>query len=107
MGKLSTTDTDLARSAASGTLTALGSTPACALNGRFNLSIWGAFSATVALERSFDGGATWINCSRSDGTNNSLSAAYSGVIDEIESGVLYRLTCTGYTSGTVNWRMSQ
>ncbi|NUB07020.1 hypothetical protein FW320_12650 [Azospirillum sp. Vi22] len=78
-----------------------------ALRGKFNVSLWGTFVATVALERSFDGGTTWLNCTRPDGTANAFTAPVSLVCDEPETGVLYRLNCSAFTSGTVNWRISQ
>lgn len=74
----------------------------------FNVSIWGTFVATVQLERSFDDGSTWVVCSRdSAGTNASYTAPASLLIEEPEAGVLYRLNCAAYTSGTVSYRISQ
>lgn len=76
--------------------------------GQFNVSVWGTFVATVQLERSFDGGLNWIVVSQDGaGTPASYSAAASVVATEPEVGPIYRLNCTGYTSGTVNYRISQ
>jgi hypothetical protein len=78
------------------------------LGATFNISIWGTFTGTIDLERSFDDGSTWLKCSRdSAGTSASFTAAASVVVEEPEAGVLYRLNCTAYTSGTINYRLSQ
>ena len=69
------------------------------------------FNATVNLERSFDGGATWIVCNV--GGSGTL-AQYTGsavtpvqlAFGEPERGGLYRWNCIAYTSGTIKWRMS-
>lgn len=71
----------------------------------FNVSLWGTFSATVQLERSFDG-ALWLPIT-ARGSPISFTAPCTEVFEEPEDGVLYRLTCTAYTSGTVNYRISQ
>jgi len=74
----------------------------------FNLSIWGTFTGTIELERSFDDGSTWLKCSRdSAGTAASFTAAASVVVEEPEAGVLYRLNATALSVGTANYRMSQ
>ena len=65
---------------------------------RYNMSVWGTFSATVTLERSFDDGATWLIC-------KSVTAPFEGVGIETESKVDYRYTVTNYVSGTVNFRL--
>ena len=65
----------------------------------FNVSIWGTFSATVVLQRSFDQGTTWLDI-----------IAYSEPIEdsglECESAQ-YRIGVKtgGFTSGTVNVRI--
>lgn len=75
---------------------------------KFNAAVWGTFVGTVTIDRSFDGGATWINLSRdTSGTNNGFSAPFTLVFEEPEAGILYRFNCTAYTSGTINWRFSQ
>jgi len=73
-----------------------------------NISASGTFVATVKIERSFDGGTTSFVCSSdSAGTEASFTAPFSVVAEEPSSGVLYRLNCTAYTSGTVTYRISQ
>lgn len=67
------------------------------------------FNATVQLERSFDGGSTWIVCNQ--GSSGALAQWTTGPISltfgEPEKNVLYRLNCTAYSSGTINYRISQ
>lgn len=72
----------------------------------FNISIKGTFSATIALERSFDGGTTWWPVTYPDGTAITYTGAVSTNWEESEDEVFYRLKCT-YTSGTVTFRLSQ
>jgi hypothetical protein len=74
---------------------------------RLNVSVWGTFSATAQIERSFDGGTTWLPVSRDVvGTVAVFTASFTTQVVETESGVLYRLNCTAYTSGTANYRLS-
>lgn len=75
----------------------------------FNVSLWGTFVATVALERSFDAGANWLPVTYADSPSTALSytAPTSFVWPEPEEGVQYRLNCSAYTSGTVSYRLSQ
>jgi hypothetical protein len=67
------------------------------------------FSATMQIERSFDG-ATWLPCNvGGGGTLASYSAGtpVSLSFGEPEKHVLYRPNCLAYTSGTINYRVSQ
>jgi hypothetical protein len=75
--------------------------------GVYNVAITGTFSATVQLERSFDGGATWAPISGSTiGTTVTFTAPTTFVGNETERGVLYRVNCTAWVSGTANVRIS-
>ena len=88
--------------------------------GPFNLVIYAApdsddddantaWVGTVRLERSFDGGATPIVCGVGGGGQQaswSTGTDLSFIIGECEKGVLYRLVCTAWTSGTIRWRFS-
>ena len=67
------------------------------------------FSATVQLERSFDGGKTFIVCNLGGGgiLAQWLAGPISITFGEPEKNVLYRLNCTVWTSGTINYRISQ
>lgn len=68
----------------------------------------GAFSGTVQLERSFDGGSTYIPVSLTPAgtTAAKWTAEVSTEFMEPERGVLYRLNATIYSSGTINYRLS-
>ena len=75
---------------------------------QFNVMARGTFVGTVRLEQSFDNESNWSVCSRdSAGTDASWTAPFRVVVEEPEAGVLYRLNCTAYTSGTINYRISQ
>jgi len=68
------------------------------------------FSGTVQLERSFDGGRTWIPCNvGAMGTLAQFSAGtpVSITFGEPERQMLYRLNCLAWASGTINYRISQ
>jgi len=79
--------------------------------GDFNVSIWIAsgntFAGTVVAERSFDGGVTWLPFTYIDGSAPSWSAPMSTILSEPENGVFWRLRCSVFTSGTINWRIGQ
>lgn len=107
---------DQANYVVAGQFTATGQSAIAALYGAFNVLIYansgpnGAWTGSVQLERSFDGGTTWIVCGDALGTSNQAIYAtgkdVSRVFAEPERGVLYRLDCTAYTSGTINYRLS-
>ncbi|HEV2674147.1 MAG TPA: hypothetical protein VGV37_06355 [Aliidongia sp.] len=88
--------------------TALGGTDALAL---FNSTAW---AGTINLERSFDGGSTWLTCNiGGSGTAASyIGATQAGVpvsltVAEPERQVLYRWNCVAYASGVINFRISE
>lgn len=107
---------DQANAVVSGQFTATGQSGLFMAWGPFNVTIGGAsgpngsWTATVELERSFDGGTTWfVRSSDAIGTQsvwNTPDKDVSIVVGEPEKGVLYRLNCTAYTSGTINYRFS-
>jgi len=68
-------------------------------NQYFNVSVWGTFVGTVALQRSFDGGTTWL-------TVSTYTAATETTKYEPEPA-LYRMgtAISGYTSGTISVRL--
>lgn len=105
-GTPSGTGTDLAPTVQTGTFSSTTTSTAIQLYGTFNVTLYGTFSASVTLQRSFDGGTNWINASLDTaGTAATYTTAITVVANEPEPGVLYRLNCT-YTSGTVNYRIS-
>jgi len=67
----------------------------------FNVTIWGNWQGALQLNRSFDGGTTWIP------VDTSLIQNVSKVYVEPEAGVMYQLDCTGFVNGPVNYRISQ
>ena len=65
------------------------------------------FTATVRVEKSYDGGVTWLAANEPGTvTAASFTAQASMEMFEPELGVYYRLNCTAYTSGTINYRIS-
>lgn len=93
---------------AQGSFTSAGTQSAVMLfKGGFNITLSGTFVATVALERSFDLATTWNPITYIDGSPVQWTAAVSTPFEEIEDGVVYRLNCIAFVSGSVNWRLSQ
>ena len=72
------------------------------LLGDFNFSLSGTWVATVFIQRSFDGGSTWVDVA-------SYTANIQDTGFEPEVGALYRAgpKTGGYTSGTIVVRLSQ
>lgn len=68
----------------------------------FNASVSGPFTATVALQRSFDDGVTWLDVW-------TTTAPTEKLVETTEPGVLWRLGVRlgDYTNGTVKARLSQ
>ena len=68
-----------------------------------------SFVGTVQLERSLDGGNTWIIANvGGTGTLAQYTAGtpVSVTFGEPEEGITYRWNCIAYTSGTINYRIS-
>ncbi len=63
----------------------------------WNVYSYGTWSATFNLERSDDGGTTWVPVRRYIGASD-RNIAQAGV--EEDGNALYRLNCTAHTSGT-------
>jgi hypothetical protein len=68
----------------------------------FNVSISGTWAGTVTLQRSFNGGSTWLDVA-SYTANAELS------VDTVEASVLWRIGIKSgnYTSGAAVLRLSQ
>ena len=69
-----------------------------------------SYVGNIQLERSFDGGHTWVPCNI--GGSGAIASWNAGTpvsltFGEPEKNVLYRLNCLAYTSGTINYRISQ
>lgn len=70
-----------------------------------------AYTGSVQLECSFDGGSTWIVCNTTVDGTLAIWAAGTPInitFGEPESQVLYRLNCTAFSaSNPINYRISQ
>jgi hypothetical protein len=109
---------DQANVVVSGTFTAAGQvSPAYVLYGVFNLFVYAnggpnaAWTGSVQLERSFDGGVTWVVCGVGGG--GIAQAIYASGLDvsitadEPERGMGYRIHCTALSAGApLNYRLS-
>ncbi len=71
----------------------------------FRVRLSGTFVATVVLQSSTDGGSGWHTETREDGSAYSWAGAVNVTAYPVGSGILYRLSCTSYTSGTVTYRL--
>lgn len=63
----------------------------------YSVSIGGTFVATLSLQRTFDGGATWLTIK-----------TYTAAVEEnlqVADSCQVRLQCTAYTSGTAVCRL--
>jgi hypothetical protein len=73
----------------------------------FNITLYGTFVGTVVLQRSTDGGTTWLPVTAGGVAIYSWTAPGSESAEESQSGVQYRLTCSAWTSGAPTYRISQ
>jgi len=89
----------------SGTINGSGQTSsAVQLINEFSVCVGGTFNATVLLERSPDEGINYFPCSTdATGTPASYTAPMSVDVMSLRHGMLYRLRCTAYSSGTITW----
>ena len=67
------------------------------------------YTGNVQLERSFDGGKTFVLCNIGTGTLAQFNEGtpVSVTFGEPEKNVLYRLNCTALSGGNINYRISQ
>lgn len=107
MGLFAVGGAEQAQTVLSGAFIGTGSSTNAAFLGKFNFTINGTFVATINLQKSFDGGATWLVARDVNGNAMTLSAADTRLIEEVEPGVLYRANCSAFTSGTANYRISE
>lgn len=83
--------------------------PAFESFGSFNIAIWGTFSGTVTLQKTYDNGTNWIPAAASVGgvaTAVTFTAPATLSWTEVEQGVQYRLQMNAYTSGAASYRLS-
>lgn len=98
---------ELATSVISGSFGATGNSATQQYLGQFNVSLWGTFSGTVIIERSFDGGTTFLPLATDTiGTANAYTVPVTLSVNESEPGAIYRLRCSAYVSGTISYRMA-
>lgn len=93
--------------AVSGSFTGTGTSAEWVASTTFTFSVAGFGSATVALQRSFDDGSTWV-------TVESFTDDFEGLCREVggrnntsvshqKTKFTYRFNCTAYTSGTITY----
>ena len=114
MGIPQTGERDLAIGVVAHSFTATGSTPQRLVSpgaGAINVTIGNtgaAWTGTVRLRRSFDGGVTWHVVFTPDGLIERVhTAPVSYWHWEQETGVLYELECTAFTAGPIPVRLSR
>lgn len=75
----------------------------------FNVTLAGTFVGTVQLERRFtaQGGTNWHPLTVVGTQIGIWTAPCSEIFEEPQQGVDYRLNCTAYTSGTIQYRLGQ
>lgn len=96
------------RQSLTGQFTGAGAGASMSFTGTYNVTISGTFVAAVALQRSFDQGVTWHTMANDVyGTPASFTGPITFIAFEAEDGVLHRLNCTSWTSGTIDWRLSR
>lgn len=67
------------------------------------------YVGTVELQRTFDGGKTYVTANIGGSgqlAQYSAGTPVSFIAGECERGIGYRLNCPAYTSGTINYRLS-
>jgi hypothetical protein len=67
---------------------------------KMTVSVSGTFSATVDLERSYDAGSNW-------NVVKSYTTTAEENLDTPSDAFIYRLTCSAYTSGTVDYALAK
>lgn len=106
---------DTAQSVISGTFSGTGNSAALVVDGAerpfgflVNVEIQGVFSATLQLQRSLDGGATFVPVALfGQSSPLSITAPISFTHRDAERNAQYRVACTAYTSGTPTYRLSR
>ena len=72
----------------------------------FNISLWGSFTGSVQLERSFDG-TNWLPVTAGGVQVCKYTAACSESFTENETVPVYRLNATALSVGSASYRLSQ
>ena len=91
-----------------GSFAGTGTSSAVKIWGDFNVTLGGSFTATISVERSLDSGNSWtVVAADGKGTPATYTSPIALVGQEIENGAQYRLNCTSFAAGPVNYRISQ
>lgn len=72
-----------------------------------NVELSGTFVGSAQLERLLPGETVWKPITANGTQMYAWTAPASEQFTESEPGTLYRLNCTAWTSGTINYRISQ
>src|SRR5271166_5307866 len=91
------------------TLTTGTQSPTIEIYGWFNVSFFGSFTTVTAfVEKSFDGGTTFVPAAPAYGTVNlsATSAATAAIFFEPEHAMLYRVNATTVTTGALGFRIA-
>jgi hypothetical protein len=99
---------ELCPQVATGTLASVAAGAGVMIMGPFNATLVGTtFTGSVNLERSFDGGATYMICGiDASGSPATYTTDASLVVNEPEPGVWYRFNMTARSAGSMAWRIS-
>lgn len=92
---------------AAGTISGTGGTTGQVILGDVVFALSGTFTGVVQLERSFDGGTTWIPVRDEAGALIALAVPGEFKVSETEGGTLYRLNCTALSAGTIAWQVGR
>lgn len=94
--------------AISGTFGATGQSSTISIYGSASVLIADG-SGTVVIQRSTDKGSNWYDVAKNSSGDIASYDPSTGdknvFIDEPERGVIYRLDCRAYVSGTIVWRV--
>lgn len=92
-------------SVTTGSLNSVSNGPAVDITaGKFVVEIFGTFAATIRMERRADG-TNWVPIDIVNEVQNKTAPDVFPIVEPF--GAQYRVACTNYTSGTVNWRIEQ
>jgi hypothetical protein len=84
--------------------------------GGFNAALYAGagFVGTIVFEKTYDGGQTWMTVARdvagtpaSYDLNWAAGTSMNLTLAEMEPSVYWRIRCSAYTSGEVDYRLSQ
>ena len=109
MARASPTDADLYVAMKAGTLSSVSEGEWVPMPGGRAVNVWvsGTFTASWQLQASYDGGATALPVAVGGlGYEGPYTQRLKGWTYEQEANVLYRVACTAYTSGAIDWRIS-